>query len=101
MATDTIIMVVLICVGSGMAIAGLGVAGYRVRKLVKGVRASQVASKAQVQQITGRVQRLGPRLRELDAKQRAVTEKLESISATAQMLTGSKVEVAPRENAES
>ena len=83
MSTATLIMVVLICVGGSAVLAGLGVTAYRGIKLVKSARASGIKSRAQAQQIAGRVQRLAPRLREMETKQRAVAEKLTSLSTTA------------------
>jgi len=83
MATDTIIMVVLICVGCALVLAGLGYAGYQGWRLVKASREVQGFSKNRVQQIAGRVQRLAPRLRDLEAKQKAVTESIERLSTTA------------------
>jgi len=84
MSTATLIMVVLICVGSAAVLAGLGVTAYRGIKLMKSARAAGIKSKAQAQQIAGRVQRLAPRLREMEAKQRAVADKLACLSSTAQ-----------------
>lgn len=84
MSTATLIMVVLICVGSTVVLAGLGVAAYWGIKLMKSARAAGIKSKAQAQQIAGRVQRLAPRLREIETKQRAVADKLASLSSTAQ-----------------
>jgi hypothetical protein len=84
MSSATLIMVVLICVGSAAVLAGLGVAAYRGIKLMKSARAAGIKSKAQAQQIAGRVQRLGPRIREIETKQRAVADKLASLSSTAQ-----------------
>jgi len=84
MSTPTLIMVVLICVGSAAVLAGLGVAAYRGITLMKSAQAAGIKSKAQAQQIAGRVQRLAPRLREIETKQRAVADKLASLSSTAQ-----------------
>ncbi len=86
MPTDTLIMTILILMGSALWAIGLGVSGYRTYKLVKAARAANLSSKAQLEAVKGRIQRLGPRMRELDIKQKAVAEKLESISATARNL---------------
>lgn len=83
MAADTIIMIALICIGAGLGLAGLSFAGYRAAKLVKASRAAGVESRSQVQVIAGRVQRLAPRVREIQAKQKAVAEGLERLSTTA------------------
>ncbi len=84
MSTASIIMVVLICLGCALGLAGLCAAAYRGLQLMKSARATGVKTKTQVQQLTGRVQRLEPRFREMAAKQKAVAEKLESLSTTAQ-----------------
>lgn len=83
MATDTIIMVVLICVGCALVLAGLGYAGYHGWRMVKASRQVGDVSKNRVQQITGRAERMAPRLRDLEAKQKAVTESIERLSTTA------------------
>jgi type II secretory pathway pseudopilin PulG len=83
MSTATIIMVVLICVGSALGIAGLTVAGYRAWRLMKTARAAGISSRAHLQQVMGRAARLAPRLRSLEAKQKAVAEGLERLSTTA------------------
>jgi len=83
MSAATLTMVVLICAGSAAVLAGLGLTAYRGIKLRKSARAAGIKSRAQAQQIVGRLQRLAPRLREMETKQRAVAEKLASLSATA------------------
>jgi hypothetical protein len=83
MSTATIIMVVLICLGCGLALAGLAVMGYRMRKLKKVAGEAGVSSRAQLQEVMGRARRLEPRFRELAVRQKAVAEKLERLSATA------------------
>ncbi len=83
MSTATIIMVVLICLGSALGIAGLAVAGYHAWRLMKTARAAGIKSRSHAQQIAGRAARLGPRAAELAAKQKAVAERLERLSATA------------------
>lgn len=69
-------MVVLICVGCALAIAGLATAAYYFWRLMKTARAAGISSRAHLQQLVGRAARLGPRLRELEVKQRAVAEGL-------------------------
>ena len=82
MSTATIIMVVLICVGCATGLSGLGYVGYRAWLLMKTVRAAGISSRAHVQQVMGRAARLAPRVRDLEAKQRAVAEGLSRLSAT-------------------
>ena len=86
MSTATIIMVVLICLGCGLGIAGLAVLGYQAYKLRKAAREAGVSSRAKMQEVMGRAQRLAPRLRELETKQKAVAEKLSRLSTTARKL---------------
>ena len=82
MSAANIIMVVLICVGSAVGLAGLAVAGYRAWKLIKTARAAGIKSRSHLQQVAGRAARLAPKVRELEAKQRAVAEGIERLSAT-------------------
>jgi hypothetical protein len=83
MSTATIIMVVLICSGSALAIAGVVVVAYRAWRLIKTARAAGISSRAHVQQVMGRAARLAPRLRDLEVKQKAVAERLQRLWATA------------------
>ena len=83
MSTDTLIMVVLICVGCALGLAGLVAMGFQAVSLLRTARKAGVSSKARLQEIAGRAQRLGPRLRELETKQKAVAEALTRLSATA------------------
>ena len=77
MSTATIIMVVLICVGCALGIAGLAVLGYQAWQPASRPPARPgISSRAQLQEVMGRAQRLAPALRELEAKQRVVAEKL-------------------------
>jgi hypothetical protein len=81
MTAETTIMVTLICVGCALGIAGLAVLIYQASRLFRVAHKAGVSSRAQLQEVTGRAQRLGPRLREMEAKQRAVAEKLSRFSA--------------------
>jgi hypothetical protein len=83
MSTDTLIMVVLICVGCALGLAGLAVLGFHALVFLKTARDAGVSSRAHAQEIMGRAQRLGPRFRDLKRKQKAVTEGLARLSATA------------------
>jgi hypothetical protein len=75
MSSPTIIMVALICLGSALGIAGLAFLGYHAFGLMKAAKKAGISSRAQLQEVMGRAQRLGPRLRELETKQRAVARK--------------------------
>lgn len=82
MATDTTIMVILICVGCALGLAGLAVLVYHGFRLHRLARQVGVSSRAQLQEVMGRAQRLGPRLQEMETRQRVVAEKLSRFSAT-------------------
>jgi hypothetical protein len=82
MAADTTIMVVLICVGCALGLGGLAVLIYQASRLFKAARSAGVSSRAQMQEVVGRAQRMGPRLQEIEANQRVVAEKLSRFSAT-------------------
>ena len=76
-------MVVCICVGCALFIAGAAFAGYRMRSLSKTAREAGLSTRTQVQQVVGRAQRLAPRIRELEAKQKAVAESITRLTTTA------------------
>ena len=82
MTAETTIMVTLICVGCALAIGALAVLIYHGFRLFKLARRAGVSSRAQLQEVMGRAQRLGPSLREMEARQRIVAEKLSRFSAT-------------------
>lgn len=76
----------MIGVGCALILAGLAVSLFRVISLVRAARRVGIASMADVQEVIGRVQRLEPRLRELERNQTALAESLHSLSTkTAQL----------------
>ena len=83
MSTDTLIMVVLICVGCALGLAGLVSLGIQALVLLKTARTAGVPSRARLQEIVGRAERLAPRFKELDKKQKAVAEAIARLQATA------------------
>ena len=83
MSTATLIMVVLICVGCCLGLAGLIALAIQAVRLLRTARRAGVSSRATIQEVMGRVQRLAPRFREMDAKQRALVEKFSSFSTKA------------------
>jgi hypothetical protein len=83
MSTDTLIMVVLICVGCAVGLAGLIAVGFHAIVLVRAARQAGVASRTHMQEVMGRARRLAPRFRELETKQKAVAEAIARLSTTA------------------
>ncbi len=82
MALDTTIMVVLICVGCALGIAGLVFAGLGARTLIIAARKAGVDSAQELAVVMRKIQDLPGRLRELQRKQAVVAERLKSLSAT-------------------
>jgi hypothetical protein len=83
MDPDTIIMVVLICVGVALMLAGLIYAAVAGIRLVKAAQRVGIDSMDKVRIVMRKVEGLGPRFRELSEKQAIVSERLEDLSATA------------------
>ena len=83
MSTDTLIMVVLICVGCALGLAGLIAAGFQAIVLLRTARRAGVSSRTHLQEVMGRARRLAPRFRELETKQKAVAEAIARLSTTA------------------
>ncbi len=83
MSTATLIMVVLICVGCCLGLAGLIALAYQAVSLIKTARRAGVSSRGHVQEVMGRIQRMTPRFREMEAKQRALAEKFSGFSTKA------------------
>lgn len=79
--SSTILMVILICVGCVIALAGLGVLAHRGFVLFKAARAVGATSAAQVQVLSRRLQELPARIEETTARQKEVAERLEDLSA--------------------
>jgi hypothetical protein len=86
MALDTIIMVVLICVGVALMLAGLIYVAIAGGRLAKAAREAGIASVDEVRIVMRKVEGLAPRLRDLKQKQEVVAERLEDLSATTSKL---------------
>ncbi len=93
MTLAMIIMIVLICAGCALTIAGLVIVGYQFVLLNRAARKAGITTKAEVQEITRRTRDLAPRLRELRKKREAVAEGLQTISATTGELKQLKGEI--------
>lgn len=83
MATDTLIMVVLICVGVALGLAGLVYAAVAGGRLVKAARKAGIHSMDEVRIVLRKVESLGPQLREIEKQQQVVAERLQHLSASA------------------
>ena len=93
MSSDTIIMIVLICFGCALFLAGLIFLAVRAVGLLKAARRAGVSSKDQLQEVVRRSQAIAPKVRELSIKQKAVAETLASVSATTNQLNSHKDEI--------
>jgi type VI protein secretion system component VasK len=93
MSLDTIIMIVLICIGCALLLTGLVFLAVSALGLVKAGRRAGISSKDQVQEVIRRSQALAPKVRELATKQKAVAETLRSVSATTNELNYLKDEI--------
>ena len=86
MAPDTIIMVVLICVGVALMLAGLVYVAIAGVRLARAAQKAGVSSMDEVRIIMRKVEGIGPRVRELTQKQRMLAERLQNLSASASKL---------------
>ncbi len=93
MTPATIIMIVLICLGCVLAIAGVAVLGHYAFRLVKAAKKIGITSKDELEDVIRRARALAPRVRELQKKQKVVAERLESLSATTSRLNYLKDEI--------
>ena len=86
MDPDTIIMVVLICIGGALILAGLiyvAIAGFR---LAKAAQKAGVDSMNDVRIIMRKAEGLGPRVREITEKQQVLSERMKDLTASAAKL---------------
>ena len=74
-------MIIMICVGCALFIAGLVVVAIQAARLVKAARASGINSLDEAKDVARRVQALGPRMEETSRRAKATAERLESLSA--------------------
>jgi hypothetical protein len=89
MSTATLVMVVLVCLGCALGLAGLITMGFQAVLFLKAARETGASSRAHLQEVMGRAERLAPRFRELEKKQKAVAEAIARLSATAGRSGGS------------
>jgi hypothetical protein len=87
MALDTTIMVILICAGCALGIAGLVFVGLGLRVLIVAARKAGIQSTRELQVVMRKIGELSPQLRELQRKQAVVAERLQGLSATTHKLT--------------
>jgi len=83
----TLVMIIMICVGCALVLAGLAALGYRAIKLARAARDVGLSSMEQVHAVMRRSQDLVPRAQELATKQKVVAERLQSLSATVNELS--------------
>jgi hypothetical protein len=93
MAPDTLIMVILICVGVAIGLAGLIYAGICAVRLMKAAQKAGINSMDEVRIIMRKVEGLGPRLRDMEKKQKVVTERMQNLLATTSKLNYLKDEL--------
>lgn len=86
-------MIIMICVGCALIIAGLVVLAVQARRLQKAAQAAGIGSMDQVREVTRRVQELGPRIEETSLRAKATAERLESLSAATEKLNYLKKEL--------
>ena len=78
----TLVMVIMICVGCALILAGLATVGYRAVKLARAAKSAGFSSTEELQAVIRRSRDLAPRMEEVAAKQQLVAERLQSLSAT-------------------
>jgi predicted proteasome-type protease len=81
MTGATIIMIVLICVGCALLIAGFVALAISVFGTIKAARKLGINSKSNVQEVVQRIRILESKVREVQEKQAVMAERLESLSA--------------------
>jgi cystathionine beta-lyase/cystathionine gamma-synthase len=79
-------MIIMICVGCAIGIAGLVFAGIRAWRLVKAAQAAGIHSKKDAEEVARRVQELGPRIEETSRRAQATADNLQSLSASVEKL---------------
>ena len=85
-------MIIMICVGCALIIAGLVVLAVQARRLQKAAQAAGISSMDQVREVARRVQELPPRIEETSLKAKAAAERLQSLSAATDKLNYLKKE---------
>jgi hypothetical protein len=85
-------MIIMICVGCVIGIAGLVIAAVRASKLMKAAQAAGINSRADLQEVTRRVQELAPRIEETSRRAQVTAANLQSLSVEAEKLNYLKKE---------
>ena len=93
MAPDTLIMVILICVGVALGLAGVIYVAVTGLRLMKAARKAGIDSMDKVRIVTRKVEGLGPRLAEMQSRQQALAERMKDLSASASKLNYLKDEL--------
>lgn len=93
MSPATIIMIVLICLGCALFLAGLIVLAIKAVGLLKAARQAGISSADHVREVMRRSQDIAPKARALATKQQVVAETLKSVSATTDELGSLKDEI--------
>ena len=78
----TIVMVIMICVGCALILAGLAAVGYRVLKLARAARGTGFSARDYFYSVMRLSREVGLRVDRLSAKQRVLAERLQSLSAS-------------------
>ena len=78
----TLVMVIMICVGCALILAGAAVLGVRAMRLAKAARDAGVSSEDYVQSVIRAGREAELRAGRVADKQRVVAERLSSLSAT-------------------
>ena len=81
-----LIMIIMICVGCAMGLAGLVYLAIRAVALARAAKKAGSAATAQVQALIRGGRLLVPRFQELQAKQKAMADQLQRLSATTEDL---------------
>jgi hypothetical protein len=80
-------MIIMICVGCVLGIAGLVIAAVRAGRLVKAAQAAGIHSKDDVQEVVRRVQELTPRIEETSRRAKVTADRLQSLSVATEKLS--------------
>ena len=86
-------MIIMICVGCVVGIAGLVMAAIQAGRLVKAAQAAGISSRNDVQELTRRVQALGPRIEETARRAQVAAENAQELKVAADKLNYLREEV--------
>lgn len=82
----TVIMIVMICLGCAVVLAGLGIIAYQGKRLAQVVETASDSAAVPWRAITRKSENLAPQLERLAEKQKEVAESFERISTTSKQL---------------